>query len=469
MTVAKESKPWYTRIGTGIWKFFASLKLTIIVLISVAFISIIGTVIEQNQPLEKYLMAYGESWTKFIIYGNLNNMYHTWWYNGLILTLAVNIIVCTFERFPTKWNSLLKHKPKKFTAESVNQFANKRTVKVSAGLEETRTRVAAILKKNKYKTVKFDGNSDEDFTYCWRGVIGRFGSDITHVSLLLILFGAIIGGFYGYKDFKVVYTGDTIEVPDVDYNLRLDKFWIEYYESGQIKQYNSLLTVVEDGKDVLTKQIWVNEPLDYKGVRFYQSSWGNAWDRIAKANIAMIGKEKEQIYSNMEIDWGVLTKIPDTEYSVKLIGFAGDFAYDEERNEVFSKSAEANNPAIQIEVYRGGKLISSPWIFIKYPGIFPAIPDSEEDIVFGGYTGLLYSGLSLNKDPGVNIVWLGCLIMVSGFFLTFFVYHRRLWVYIHTVDGGTEVSLGGLINKSNFVFEREIENIAKKIKGDTEV
>ncbi len=466
MAKAKENKALHQKIGSGIWKFFSSLKLTITVLILLAFVSIIGTVVEQNQPLENYLMAYGEGWTKFIVYAKINNMYYTWWYNGLILTLCLNIIVCTFERFPTKWKSLLKHKPSKFDATTIERFSNKRTVKLNAGFEETREHVEKLLKKSRYKTLKFKSEKDEDFIYGWRGVIGRFGSDITHVSLLLILFGAIIGGFYGYKDFKVVYTGDTIRVPDVDYHLRLDKFWMEYYDTGQIKQYNSLLTVVEDGKDVLTKQIWVNEPLDYKGVRFYQSTWGNAWNRVKSANIAMIGKDSEELYSVTDIEWQVLTPIPNTEYNVKLIGFAADFAYDEASNQVFSKSAEPENPAIQIEVYRGERLISSPWIFVNYPGIFPAIPDSDEDIVFGGYMGVLYSGLSLNKDPGVNIVWLGCSIMITGFFLTFFIYHRRLWVHVRKVEGGTEVSLGGLINKSNFVFEREIENIAKKLQGD---
>jgi cytochrome c biogenesis protein len=467
--LAKESKsrrPIYVRVPSGIWKFFASLKLTIFVLISVAAISVVGTVVEQNQPLETYLMAYGEGWAKFIVYANLNNMYHTWWYNGLILTLALNIVVCTFERFPVKWKALINHKPTKFDSKTVGRFGNRRSVTVDAGFDDTVERVGKLLKKNKYKRYNFGANESEAFIYGWRGVIGRFGSDITHISLLLILFGALIGGTYGYKDFKVVYTGDTIQIPDVDYHLRLDKFWIDYYDSGQIQQYNSILTVVEDGKDVLTKQIWVNEPLDYKGVRFYQSTWGNAWNRVESASIAMIGKDSEMLFSKMDIKWEELTPIPDTDYNVKLIGFSADFAYDERSNQVFSKSPDPENPAIQIEVYRGEKLLATPWIFINYPGIFPAIPDSDEDIVFGAYRGVLYSGLSLNKDPGVNIVWLGCTIMILGFFFTFFIYYRRLWVYVRKVEGGTEVTLGGLINKSNFVFEREIEKMAKHLEGD---
>ena len=87
---------------------------------------------------------------------------------------------------------------------------------------------------------------------------------------------------YGYKGFKVVTVGSEFGVPHDDYVITLDRFWIDYYDTGQIRQYNSVLTVHEDGKEVLTKQIWVNEPLYYKGTRYYQSSWGTSWNKIKR-------------------------------------------------------------------------------------------------------------------------------------------------------------------------------------------
>ena len=191
-----------------------------------------------------------------------------------------------------------------------------------------------FLKRKKFKFVEYPSQDGSTGIYAWKGVMGRLGSDVTHISLLLILLGAIVGSFAGYKDFKAVYVGGTFSVPDADFNLRLDKFWIEYYDTGQIRQYNSLLTVLEGGKEVLTKQIWVNEPLYYKGIRFYQSSYGTAWDRIEEAGVAIKRKKTGEADPQAVVKWNELTPLPESPYAVKLTGYA-DFALDEKTNTVY--------------------------------------------------------------------------------------------------------------------------------------
>lgn len=457
-----EAKPWYKN---KLWYFFNSLKLTLFVLITLAVVSIFGTIVEQNQPIEAYLQRYGEKWTKVIVYTHTYDLFHSYWFLALLVALALNIIVCTFERFPPKWKSLLDHKPAKFDPKLIERFSNHQTLSLNAGAEAVKERLEKAFKKKKFGYIT-QGSKGEHHFYAWKGRIGRLGSDFTHISLLLILLGAIIGTFYGYKDFRVVYLNDMMTVPNEQFKLRLDKFWIDYYESGQIRQYNSLLTVIEDGKEVMQKQIWVNEPLFYKGVRFYQSSYGMAWNRVEEAGIAIKKKGKEGVGEPVIVKWESTEKMPESRYSVKLVGYAADFAYDEKTGTVFSQSPEANNPAVKLEVYEGDKLVSTPWIFLKYPGIFPAIPNSDEDLVLTGFRGTQYSGISVNKDPGTNVVWAGTLVMGFGFILAFFVYHRRVWVHIRETGKSTEVKIGGMINKNNFVFEKEINDIVESISAD---
>ena len=456
---------WYRTIGSKIWYFFNSLKLTLFVLISLAVLSIFGTVVEQNAPVEQYLTQYGEKWTSWIMYTRLNDMYHAWWFLAFLAALALNIIVCTFERFPPKWKSLLDHIPQKFDPAIIDRFSHRETVSLNAGSDAVRDRLLKVFKKKKYGVVSMGSKGDYYF-YAWKGRVGRLGSDFTHISLLLILAGAIVGSYAGYKDFFAVNEGGTVSVPQAEFKLRLDKFWIEYYDSGQVKQYKSVLTVVEDGKDVLEKQIWVNEPLDYKGIKFYQSSYGQSWNRIQEAQIAVKHKGKEALGETITVKWGETAKVPGTRYSVKLAGYTGDFAYDEATNQVFSKSAEAVNPAIRVEVYDGGKEVATPWLFVKYPGIFPAIPNADEDLVFTGYMPVMYSGISVNKDPGTNIVWIGTSVMGFGFILAFFVYHRRLWVHVRETGKSTEVKIGGTINKNTLVLEKELKDITESLTSD---
>ncbi|MBI5586807.1 MAG: cytochrome c biogenesis protein ResB [Deltaproteobacteria bacterium] len=457
------NKPWYKG---SIWYFLNSLKLTLTVLITLAVVSIFGTVVEQNQPVENYVAAYGEKWTKFIVYVHANDLFHSWWFLALLTLLAVNIIVCTFERFPPKWKSLLNHKPEgKFDSKLIERFSNNQTVTVSAGSDAVKARMEAALRKKKFKFVTLGSRGDWCF-YAWKGAVGRLGSDFTHISLLLILLGAIVGSFAGYKDYKAVYVGGTLSMPKADFEVKLNKFWIDYYESGQIRQYNSLLSVIENGKEVMQKQIWVNEPLYYKGVRFYQSSYGMAWSKVEDARLSLKKKNKDTPEKPVVIPWETLTKIPDSKYSVKVVGYTADFAYDEKTNQVYSKSPEASNPAVRLEVYEGDRLVSTPWLFMKYPGIFPAIPNADDDLVFVTFKPTMYSGLSINKDPGTNIVWAGSIVMGIGFYLAFFVFHRRIWVQVKDSGKSTEVKIGGMINKNNFVLEKDLKEIVDSVTSD---
>jgi len=57
--------------------------------------------------------------------------------------------------------------------------------------------------------------------------------------------------------------------------VRCDRFEISFYKGGgRPKEFVSELTVIENGQEVMQKTIEVNDPLFYKGLTFYQSSYG---------------------------------------------------------------------------------------------------------------------------------------------------------------------------------------------------
>lgn len=466
----------FKTLGSKVWYLFNSLKLTLTVLISLAVLSVLGTVVEQNKPFSDYAAKYGATWTKLIVYMRVYDMYHSWWFLLLLVMLTINIVVCTFERFPPKWKSLLNHKKDKFDPRLIDKLSNGRTFTVEASVAEVRQRVDAVFKKKGYKVMAAGerGNTpgaDGYGVYAWKGIIGRFGSDFTHISLLLILVGSMLGTAYGYKGYKDLNVGSVMDVENADYKLRLDKFWIDYYDSGQVRQYNSVLTVIEGGKEVLTKQIWVNEPLYYKGTRFYQSSYGAAWDKIEQAYLSLYRKGTDKMEKPFMVKWGESAAVPGTKYTVKLTGYAADFYYDEKTRAMGSISADPNNPVVLVEVFEGKKPVSSSLLFQKYPGIFPAIPGSNYDLAFVNYRPTLFSGLSINNDPGTNVVWAGSIVMGLGFIFAFFVYHRRVWVFVAAPGergnspGGVEVKLGGIINKNQLIFDRELKDIADFISA----
>ena len=53
---------------------------------------------------------------------------------------------------------------------------------------------------------------------------------------------------------------------------------MDAYPDGSPRQYWSQLTVLENGREVARKKIYVNDPLTYKGVRFFQASYSSTGD-----------------------------------------------------------------------------------------------------------------------------------------------------------------------------------------------
>ncbi len=471
MSINKTSKDalnnmaWYQSIGSRIWAFFSSLKLTIFILITLAAVSIIGTVIQQEQQTAFYAREYGGRWAQFILMGELNDMYHSPWFQGILLLLLINIIVCTIERFPPKWKSTLEVKDN-IVPRFIKNLSCNESLYLSGDSTEIKKKVTETLKKKRYKVRELKSNEGEHI-YATKGMMGRFGSDIVHAALLMIIVGAIIGSVWGFRDFVVAYVGDTVSVPRVDFDLKLENFWIDYYETGQIKQYNSILTVIDEGSEVVKdKHIWVNRPLEYKGLTFYQSNWGVAWDRIKDAQLVLKEVGGDKFGTSFIIKWNELRDIPDSKYSAKLIGYVADFAYDTNSETVFSKSGDPENPAVNVEIYNNKKLVSKLWIFLNHPGIFSRIPDSNYDLILLNYRGVNYSGLAINKDPGTPIVWAGSSLMLVGFFFAFFVFHKRIWVIInHNEDNSsTELLIGGMINKNRFAFSKEFSRLVNSVK-----
>ena len=96
-----------TRISKGIFSqvidFFASVKLVIVILIALAATSVIGTVLPQGEPLEMVVRRYGPATARLIGIFQLQDMYHSWWFQWLLLLLSANLIVCSIKRFSTTW------------------------------------------------------------------------------------------------------------------------------------------------------------------------------------------------------------------------------------------------------------------------------------------------------------------------------------------------------------------------------
>lgn len=74
-----------------------------------------------------------------------------------------------------------------------------------------------------------------------------------------------------------------------------------------------------------------------------------------------------------------------------------------------------------------------------------------------------YTGLQVTKDPGVWVVWIGCILMILGIYGAFLMSHRRIWIRVTD----TEITVAGHTNKNQAAFATKFEEFAEEVRRHT--
>ncbi len=445
-------------------RFLSSLALAIFLFLTLAVLTIFGTFIEQGRDPAFYLASYGPKWGPWILNLKIDNIYHSWYYTSLLALLCVNALTCVYRRFPVTIRSLFRERVN-VSRDFLKRQKEYREIEIARSPvppASVPSLVTDTLKAHHYR-VQTSGDGKETAIFAHKGVLGRIGSHVAHLSVIVILAGGLLGSLTGFRLFGTFYVNTTTFIPQGGWDLRINKFWITHYKNGMVKSYFSDVDILKDGKILKHKVIQVNHPLEYKGLRFYQASFGEAPDRLEKADILVVDKQKKQFLGRFSLAWDKPVPIPRTPYTLKVVRYVSDFAFDPKTGSVFTQSEKPKNPAVQIEVYQDGKLLGSPWLFYKFPQV-QVLKSVPEFFIFGGYHAPFYTGLELAKDPGVPVVWTGSFLLVGGLFLSSFIFHRKIWLRVRPHGEGLSVAVGGFGHKDKIGFEREFEAIVADLK-----
>jgi cytochrome c biogenesis protein len=448
------------------WKFFASVKLAIVLLILITLASILGTLIPQGRSAAEYAARYGSLAGLFASL-QLTRLYQSVWYLTLLLLFAVNTAVCTVSRFGPKWRRAFRPAPET-DAKSVTSMRVSARFRLALALAAARDRVAGALKNKGYRLDE-SSQAGKTVLLARKRRLGWFGSDVVHLGLLVILAGGFTSGLAGLRSDLALSEGQTADVPHAAFQVRLDKFETEYYPGGGVKDWKSTVTVVEGGGPVLTQVVEVNEPLTYRGFSFYQSGYGYDW---AAARLTLeLRKPGDAAFSrtvSLKVGERVRVDAPDATHLV-VRRFVPDFVIGE-GNQIQSRSDQPNNPAAQVEAWKGEERVFFGWIFAKFPdfgqGHGPtARPDAPKvAVILKDYSAGAYSVLEAAKDPGANIIWLGCVLVSAGFFLAFYWTPREIRVVLEEAQGRVELAAGGHAAKSWDAFRSEFDAIFESLR-----
>ena len=460
-------------------KFFSSLKLTIFILIVLAFTSIIGTFIQQRQNPLLYEQQYGNFFSQIFKALGFFDLYHSWWFILLLLILALNLLFCSLKRLPIDWKIISQPKVKLETNQ-IQAYTSKEKISINnTSIDQLLETIQSRMRKGGFPCKKKLQDENGWYLFSEKGKFGRLAFYITHISIILIFIGAIIGAAKGFKGFVNIPEGEKIssivltshdgrsKTKNLNFEVECKKFELTYYKDkeGNItnrpKDYKSQLVIYEQGQEVLAKEIEVNSPLNYKGIYFYQSSYGE----IPTLKITVKSSEGE-IVDHFEVgerESFQFTGENNEKIDVKVLQYLPDFTMNQNRQPI-SRSNMPNNPAAMLEITQENSPPSRTWIFQRFPD-FAHKKITEYTFSLNSVNSFKkYTGLQVVWDPGVPVVWAGCIILILGIIVIFTVPHQRLWILINSQQNKHIVNIIGTTNKNKPTFQKTFSNFITSCK-----
>ena len=472
-----------SNISDRIWKFFASVKLIIVLLIILALTSIVGTIIEQNAEQETNIKLlakfFGDSIapTAYNIFLKLGfmNMYHSWWFITLLILFCVNLIVCSLDRLP-KTLKLINTPVKPVGETVIKTLPVRKELKFKANLKAVKDEFFNSLTASGFHVFEStEGDSAE--IYSQKGKYSRLGPYIVHLSILLIFTAAIIGAVFGFSGFLNIPEGGASDVAyasggkaiPLGFTIKCNWYNTDFYgDTDAPQEFQSELVVIEGGREVLKKVIEVNDPLTYKGITFYQSSYGMIPNAAGVLILRVTPVGGTEYVLNVQI--GDAFEIPGTGLKVTINNFSPALTRDPQTGNLTTYTDKLINPAVLVQFSEAGKQSFTGWILKRYPetGVLP----QGHKVELLDYWGVEYTGLQVSRDPGVWLIYLASILMSIGLYIAFFMSNKKIWVRISPdVSGGkgfVKISVGGSASKNRLSYEKDVEKIIAKATGAIE-
>jgi cytochrome c biogenesis protein len=454
-----------------IWQTLGAIKTGVILLILVVILSASGTVILQRPATEADEMqrAYSPQVLRLLDGLGLTDVFHAWWFVLLLSLVSLSIVAASVQRFPNAWRFFSR--PYKSPDDNFRKaLPNHKLIPIKD--EEAALSVTErVMQKAGFRPERIVRQNSFSL-FGERNRISEMAVYIVHASLLLILLGGNIDALFGWRAFVTLTRGQqSTEVQpqngstrNLPFAIRCDGAGQENYADGTPKRWWSDLAVLKDGQVVLRKQIVVNDPLVYRGIRFYQASYGKTGtiDKLVLTATPRDGRAPKDITIALDETLSL-----DADTTVRLAEFIPDYVVSD--GQVYARSHELQNPAahLVVESKKSGQAINV-WL--------PPIPGFEQNAAspyaFEGKDIQMayFTGLEVSHEPGQWSVWAGVILMGIGLAVVFYFVHARVWaVPVRDARGQLKLWIGGTANKNKDAFEQRFRDLVETIESELKI
>lgn len=414
--------------------WISDLRLAIGLLLVIALASGIGTAIPQKETAEFYHQRYDPSPWLGLVHGQgilrleLDHVYSSNWFLGLLAWLGLSLILCSIRR---QWPAL-RASLRWIDYRSPRQLS-KLAVAETRGAADPLAALQALelrLKARGWQVKPQDGR-----LAARRGLLGRVGPLLVHAGLVVLMVGAAWGALAGQRLERFLAPGRDLELVDrqgqTQVTVALDDFAIQRDPAGRPEQFSSRLRLIRPGVDggaAVSQEasISVNHPLRYRGMTLYQADWALAAIDLQLGRSPVLQLPLRSFPELGEQVWGlVLPTRPDGSDPVLL-----SLTSEQGPVQVFGPDG-----ALLAQLVPGGEAAEVRGLPLRVTHVLPA------------------SGILLKKDPGVPLVYTGFAIALLGGGLSL-VATRQLWAVAEPASGRLHVA--GLCNRNLTGFAAEL-------------
>jgi cytochrome c biogenesis protein len=411
-----------------------NLKFAIFLLLVIAFISSLGSIIEQDQSLEFYQDHYpltqpllGFVTSDFLLQTHLNQIYESFFFLSLLVLLGLSLLGCTFTQqipiFQKSRQFLFKEKSPSF--------------ELTISLKKKQFLTESFLKSFRMKD--FFIYQKEKSIYAYAGLIGRLSPILVHFSLLFILFGTLVGGLSTYKSEEFISKGDLFLIQNLtkssnfsflqNQSIRLNDFWVES-KKNQIKQFYSNFSLLDQyGNEIQNQTISVNNPFHYQQIDFYQNDW------------QMLGFRIQPNHSERKIESPLFSFNPQKKVLTTVVNLQPKLLlliFDTLRNEIYFYNEK-------------GTLLYTENLNYQLQSIEPLT-------LLEPLTG---SGILVKKDSSISIIYAGFFLLIFTTFLSYLPYNQ-FWIF----EKDKSLFLSGKTNRGQIQLELDFENFVRKMNKE---
>ncbi|KQZ27737.1 cytochrome c biogenesis protein ResB [Duganella sp. Root1480D1] len=343
-------------------ELLSSMRFAIALFVVIIFAAIIGTIVQQSQPMPNYINQFGPFWFEVFNKLGLYAIYSSWWFVSMCGLLVVSTTLCIVHNTPKMLKDMRSWREKVREA-SLNNFHHKAHWESPLSREQLAGQTAQRLGHAGYgtKVIEKDGAI---LVSAKRGAGNKFGYIFAHSAIVIILIGGMLDSdlpirFQQWMFGKTAFGGtgliadipaqhrlgvhnptyrgnialpegtagntailprpDGVLLQDLPFTIQLKKFDIDFYSTGMPKLFASHVTVrSNDSGKTVDAVVEVNKPLIFEGVAIYQSSFEDGGSKLKLLGYPMKGSATTTFGLDGEVNG--TTKLND-EYTVEWSDF----------------------------------------------------------------------------------------------------------------------------------------------------